>query len=137
YPNYQPAILQMNAGEKQFWRVVNASADTILNLQLRYDNRVQPLKLVSLDGVPIGSQDGTRTGRLQNRANLFLPPAARAEFIVTGPSAKVKNAILYTLKVYTGPEGDSDPTRPLAAIQLASGGTIASKAAASHRVTIP
>ena len=137
FPTYPPAIIQMDAKEKQFWRVVNASADTIINLQLRYDGRVQPLQVVALDGVPIGSQDGTRTGRAQNRANIFLPPAARAEFIVHGPSAKVRKAILYTLKVNTGPAGDSDPTRPLASIQPMSNSTTASSAAPSHRVTIP
>jgi FtsP/CotA-like multicopper oxidase with cupredoxin domain len=35
---------------------------------------------------------------------------------VTGPSSKVKNATLLTLNVDTGPDGDNDPTRPLASI---------------------
>ncbi len=61
-----PAVIQMGAKEKQFWRVVNAAADTIIDLQLKYDKQVQPLQLVSLDGVPIGSQDGARKGRIVN-----------------------------------------------------------------------
>lgn len=38
YPSDTPAVMQMQAGEKQLWRVVNASADSILDLQLRFLN---------------------------------------------------------------------------------------------------
>ncbi|HVN30254.1 MAG TPA: multicopper oxidase domain-containing protein [Candidatus Binataceae bacterium] len=133
YPAYQPAIIQMMAHDKEFWRVVNASADTIIDLQLKYDGRTQPLELVALDGVPIGSQDGARKGRLQRRTHILLAPAARAEFIVKGPSVKVKSALLITRNVDTGPVGDIDPQRPLAAIQVVSGAT----AAALHVANMP
>ena len=53
----------MKPGEKQFWRVLNASADTIIDLQLQYDGTPQPLEVVALDGVPTGSQDGTSRGK--------------------------------------------------------------------------
>jgi FtsP/CotA-like multicopper oxidase with cupredoxin domain len=137
YPSYQPAIIQISAHDKEFWRVVNASADAIIDLQLKYDGHVQPLYLEALDGVPIGSQDGARKGHLQRRAHILLPPAARAEFVVVGPSAKVKNALLITRNVNTGPDGDTDPTRPLASLQVISAPTANSSAALSHRVTIP
>jgi FtsP/CotA-like multicopper oxidase with cupredoxin domain len=134
YPAYTPAIIQMPARDKEFWRVVNASADTIIDLQLKYDGKPQNLRVVALDGVPIGSQDGARRGRLQSRNHIVLAPAARAEFIVVGPSAKVKNATLYTLKFNTGPGGDNDPTRPLASIQLVSPTTTASKNSKASQV---
>jgi FtsP/CotA-like multicopper oxidase with cupredoxin domain len=117
YPDYTAAVIEMQQGEKQVWRVVNASADTILDLQLRYDGEAQNLAIVALDGVPTGSQDGSRRGKIINASDVLLPPAARAEFIVTGPSRSVKDATLLTLAVNTGPDGDNDPERALATIQ--------------------
>ena len=116
YPSYRPAIIKMKLGQKEFWRVANASADTILDLQVQYDGVPQPLQVVALDGVPTGSQDGTRRGKLVSETDILVPPAGRAEFIVTGPTASVKQAVFQTLNIDTGPFGDSDPTRPLAKI---------------------
>jgi FtsP/CotA-like multicopper oxidase with cupredoxin domain len=110
----------MGAGAQEFWRVVNASADTIIDLQLQYDGVAQLLQVVGLDGVPTGSQDGTRQGTLVSMSDVLLAPAARAEFIVAGPGPNIRTANLVTLKVDTGPGGDSDPTRPLAAIVTAN-----------------
>jgi FtsP/CotA-like multicopper oxidase with cupredoxin domain len=116
YPNFTPVVVPMKPLEKQFWRVVNASADTILDLQLQYDGMPQPLQMVALDGVPTGSQDGTARGKTLNESDVLLAPAARAEFIVTGPALTVQNATLLTLNIDTGPDGDNDPQRPIAAI---------------------
>src|SRR6516165_5609901 len=117
YPDFTPAIIRMNRDEQEFWRIANASADTIIDLQLQFDGVPQPLLVVGLDGVPTGSQDGTRRGKIVKRTDILIPPAGRAEFIVTGPSAEVKNATLLTLNVDTGPVGDNDPERPLATIK--------------------
>jgi FtsP/CotA-like multicopper oxidase with cupredoxin domain len=119
-PGFVPSIIRMQTGAKEFWRVSNSSADTILDLQLLYDNVAQPLTLVALDGVPIGSQDGTVPGQTLTQTDILIPPAGRAEFIVTAPSAAVKNAVFQTLNINTGPDGDNDPTRPLAVIQTSS-----------------
>src|SRR5277367_3205340 len=102
-PSFTPAVIQMKTGERQLWRVLNASADTIIDLQLQYDGTSQPLEVVALDGVPTGSQDGTSRGRRIIQTNVLLAPAARAEFIVTGPASSVQNATLMTLNVDTGP----------------------------------
>ncbi|HKV54610.1 MAG TPA: multicopper oxidase domain-containing protein [Candidatus Binataceae bacterium] len=118
YPEETPAIIKMHPGEREFWRVVNASADTIIDLQLQYDGRPQFLKVVGLDGVPIGSQDGTRQGHLINQTHILVPTAGRAEFIVIAPPPSVKNAAFLTLAIDTGPDGDNDPQRTLAKIQL-------------------
>jgi FtsP/CotA-like multicopper oxidase with cupredoxin domain len=117
YPEYVPAVLQIQSGATELWRVVNASADTIVELVLEYDGVAQPLRIVALDGVPTGSQDGTRQGKIVTQTSIRLPPAARAEFIVTAPGVQVKNAMLLTQRINTGPFGDSDPERPLATIQ--------------------
>jgi FtsP/CotA-like multicopper oxidase with cupredoxin domain len=63
-----------------------------------------------------GSQDGTAGGKRVWASDVLVAPAARAEFIVTCPSSSVQSAALMTLNVDTGPDGDNDPTRPIAAI---------------------
>ncbi len=120
YPSFTPVVVPMKPLEKQFWRVVNASADTIIDLQLKYDKEIQPLTVVALDGVPTGSQDGLRLGHAVVTKDILLPPAGRAEFIVTGPSLKVKSAVLSTLNIDTGPDGDNDPTRPIVTIKASA-----------------
>jgi FtsP/CotA-like multicopper oxidase with cupredoxin domain len=116
YPNYTPARIEMRPGQKELWRVANTSADTILDLQLQYDGKPQTLLLAALDGVPTGSQDGLANGVLVPKTHLLIPPASRAEFIVTAPGLGVKSARLMTMNIDTGPFGDSDPTRSLIAI---------------------
>ena len=118
FPYYPPARIQMNPGTREFWRVGNTSADTIIDLQLTYDGAIQPLTIEALDGVPVGSQDGTRKGKSYQVNDILLPPAGRAEFIVDAPARSVKKALLSTLAVDTGPTGDSTPARPLATIEL-------------------
>ena len=117
YPNYPPVVVPMQPGATEFWRVVNASADTIINLQLQYDGVPQPLTVVALDGVPVNSQDGKGQGSPFVASELLIPPAGRGEFLVKGPAASVQTAQLVTLKVDTGPKGDNDPLRPLLSIQ--------------------
>jgi FtsP/CotA-like multicopper oxidase with cupredoxin domain len=97
---------------------VNAGADTILDLQVQYDGQLQPLQVISLDGVPLGSQDGTGRGHAQTQTDILLAPAARAEFIVTAPGPSVRNATFLTLDIDTGPDGDNDPQRPIGTITL-------------------
>jgi FtsP/CotA-like multicopper oxidase with cupredoxin domain len=113
FPDYVPPVLRIKPLQKQFWRVLNAAADTILNLQLMYDGVPQPLEIVALDGVPVGSMEATQQGSTIIRNQIVLPPAGRAEFIITGPTLNIKNATFLTLNVDTGPDGDVDPTRPL------------------------
>jgi FtsP/CotA-like multicopper oxidase with cupredoxin domain len=116
-PNFRPAIIQMKPGQQEFWRVANASADTIIDLQVLYDGVPQPLQVVGLDGVPTGSQDGSQQGKIVTQTDILLAPAARAEFIVTAPAATVQTAVFETLNIDTGPDGDTDPTRTLATIE--------------------
>jgi FtsP/CotA-like multicopper oxidase with cupredoxin domain len=117
YPKEIPAIIQMRQGEKELWRVVNASADTQLDLQLLFDGVPQVLQVVGLDGVPVDSQDGTRRGKVVKATDILIPTAGRAELIVPAPRSDVKLVQLVTLNVNTGPDGDNDPQRTLATIQ--------------------
>ncbi len=117
YPDFTPAVIPVKPGEKQFWRVLNASADSILDLQVQYDGSPQPLAVVALDGVPTGSQDGTGKGTAFVARHILLPPAGRAEFVVVAPALTVKTAEFLTLNINTGPDGDNDPQRTIAILK--------------------
>lgn len=120
YPSYPPAIIRMQPEQTEFWRLANTSAETILDVELAYDGVPQTFQVVALDGVPVGSQDGSRQGKLISVNHLRIPTAGRAEFIMTAPSRNVKQALLLINKVNTGPIGDNDPTRPLALLDVNS-----------------
>ena len=108
FPSYTPAQVLVSPSQKQFWRVLNSAADTILNVQYVVGSSVQSVEVVAIDGVSI-------TGGPISETSILLPPGARAEFVVTTP-ALGQIAQLVTQNVDTGPDGDSDPTRPIANI---------------------
>jgi FtsP/CotA-like multicopper oxidase with cupredoxin domain len=110
---YTPAIIYMDAGEPQFWRVSNSTSDAPLDLQVRFDGVAQTIQLVGIDAVPVNSQDGDQPGHLIPVTHFRLPPAARVEFIVNAPPSTVKVAQLVAQLINTGPQGDDIPTRPL------------------------
>jgi FtsP/CotA-like multicopper oxidase with cupredoxin domain len=114
YPDYPPATIRMRPGEKQLWRVLNASAITYINLEVLFNRMPQQLGLVAMDGVPMSH--GDQSGETVNwQTHLGIPPGARVEFIMTGP-AEGQNALLVTRTVDTGPGGENDPNRMLARI---------------------
>lgn len=114
YPNYPPAAIKMKPGERQLWRVLNASAITYLNLAVLFNRDPQPLGLVALDGVPL-NQNGTSGDLVDWQTHLGVPPGARVEFIVKGPPLGTAG-LLVTRTVDTGPGGENDPNRALATI---------------------
>jgi FtsP/CotA-like multicopper oxidase with cupredoxin domain len=88
--------------ERQFWRIVNASPDRYLDLQL--DG--QTFEIVALDGMPLAYHVPNEPTRAAD--HLVLAPAGRLEAIVTGsPSGSTR--ALRTLCVDTGPDGDPNP----------------------------
>jgi FtsP/CotA-like multicopper oxidase with cupredoxin domain len=114
YPDYPLAAISMKPGERQLWRVLNASAITYLNLALLFNRVPQSLGLVALDGVPLN-----RNGKLQDsvswQTHLGVPPGARVEFIVKGPPLGV-TGLFVTRSVDTGPGGENDPNRAIATV---------------------
>jgi FtsP/CotA-like multicopper oxidase with cupredoxin domain len=114
--SYARGSVAVPAGKREFWRVANIAADTILDLQLVYDGAAQPLDVVAIDGVPVNSQDGAGPGRPLSVPRFRLPPAGRVEFLVTTPAAGVSSAKLLTNAVDTGPDGDCNPGRTLFSI---------------------
>jgi FtsP/CotA-like multicopper oxidase with cupredoxin domain len=121
YPANTPAVIQAAPDTNEFWRVGNISADTILDVQLIYDGKAQPMTLVAIDSVPTGTPEGN-SGKFRpiTVSHLRIPPASRMEFIATMPSEKVKSAALVTKGIDTGPDGDNDPARVLATIEKSS-----------------
>jgi FtsP/CotA-like multicopper oxidase with cupredoxin domain len=118
YPSYTPATVQTPPGATEFWRVLNASADTILNLQYLINGVAQQVQVVAIDGVPVGQG----TGQIQsvNETTILLPPGARAEFIATTPNL-TDQAQLVTQRWDTGPMGASHPARAIANIVAQTG----------------
>jgi suppressor of ftsI len=96
-------------GERQFWRLVNASADRYLDLQLEG----QKFEIVAMDGMPIALHDPNH--RTRSADHVLLPPAGRLEAIVTGPAAGTPRRLISRC-VETGPDGDPNPAMVLADI---------------------
>ena len=115
YPDYPPAIIRMKPGERQLWRVLNASAITYLKLSFLFHNRTpQMMGVVSIDGVPINWNPGAENA-IEWHDHIGVPPGARVEFIVTGPPAGTPG-LFVTRTVDTGQGGENDPNRALASI---------------------
>jgi FtsP/CotA-like multicopper oxidase with cupredoxin domain len=126
YPSYTPAVIQTNPSQQELWRVANTAADTILNLQYVVNGTPQAMQVVAIDGYPIASGSSGETS--ESETSILLPPGARAEFVVTTPSVGAQ-AQLITQNWDTGPDGDFDPTRPIANIVSQNGGSSASSGA--------
>jgi FtsP/CotA-like multicopper oxidase with cupredoxin domain len=116
--------IEIAPGERQFWRLVNASADRYLDLQLEG----QSFEIVAMDGMPIALHDPNHATR--SAEHVLLPPAGRLEAIVTGPAAG-KPRRLISRCVDTGPDGDPNPAMVLADIVPRSTANSLAKAAKS------
>ncbi len=121
YPDYPPAVIEMKPGERQLWRVLNASAITYLNLEFLFNRTPQPLGLVALDGVPL-NENGKSGDSVDWQTHLGVPPGARVEFIVKGPPLGV-TGLFVTRSVDTGPGGENDPNRAIARITASEDAT--------------
>jgi FtsP/CotA-like multicopper oxidase with cupredoxin domain len=128
YPDYPPARITLRPGERQLWRVLNASAITYIHLSLLYDKAPQDLGVVAIDGVPVDIGDPAAP-HVKSVDHLAIPPGSRAEFIIEGPALGV-HGMLITRTVNTGPDGENDPNRPLASVE-------ASLTAAALRSRLP
>ncbi len=101
--------IEIAPGERQFWRLVNASADRYLDLQLEG----QSFEIIAMDGMPIALHDANHRTRIAD--HVLLPPAGRLEAIVKGPAAGAPRRLLSRC-VDTGPDGDPNPAMVLADI---------------------
>jgi FtsP/CotA-like multicopper oxidase with cupredoxin domain len=119
YPDYPPAVLKMKPGQRQLWRVVNASAITYLNLAVLFNRSPQKLGIVAIDGVPLGAgvpgAASNRADAVQWPNHIGIPPGGRVELIVTAPPLGVQG-LLVTRTVDTGQGGENDPNRALVSL---------------------
>jgi len=122
-PENEMAPLEIPAGTKQLWRIVNGATDAFLDLNLM-DEQGQPLtvELVARDGAPLTDDAGHRLTPPPTKAPQLVPPSGRVEFLVTAPPPGGK-AYLITHAVLTGCAGDIVPERRLAVLK-----TVAPKA---------
>jgi FtsP/CotA-like multicopper oxidase with cupredoxin domain len=135
YPVYPPAIIAMKTGERQLWRVLNASAITYLNLQVLFNRAAQPLGLVALDGVPL-NHSGKLGSSIDWQTHLGVPPGARVEFLVQAPPLGV-TGMLVTKSVDTGPGGENDPNRAIASITASEDAPASRAKLAASPVPLP
>ena len=71
-------VITIAPGEKQFFRVVNATGHKTLKLSTGGD-----LVVVAIDGFALDTWPTTPP--TETVKSIVIPPAARAEFVVTGP----------------------------------------------------
>jgi FtsP/CotA-like multicopper oxidase with cupredoxin domain len=104
-------IINMKPGERQFWRVANATLQDFLQLQVQVNGTLEPLEIIALDGYPLA--------HTRNQTTILVPPAGRAEFIVQAPTGG-GSAVLFSSQYDTGPTGNLDLSQSLATIQTTS-----------------
>jgi FtsP/CotA-like multicopper oxidase with cupredoxin domain len=114
YENLAPVIMTKPL-EQQFWRVVNASSLSFVQLQVEAHTVAKTLRLIALDGVPLSA--------VRNVKTVLIPPAGRAEFIIEGPPAN-QNEQFLDLGYDTGPTGDSNPVALLANIVASNSASV-------------
>ena len=109
---FSPApIIQMKPGQKEFWRVANASSQEFLSLQVWFGATPQTLTLVELDGIPLKTDTQVKT--------IQIPPAGRAEFIMQGP-ASGQTASFQHVGFDSGPIGNPNAPQELALIETST-----------------
>ncbi|QJP13552.1 multicopper oxidase domain-containing protein [Starkeya sp. ORNL1] len=131
-PDDKVLVKTMAAGERQLWRLVNASAQTYISPQLVLSQNgktsILPLEIVALDGAPVYDNEGhRRIDRVDTtKKPLLLATANRVEFLVDAPPP---GATLYldTTQVTPGCAADGIPARRL--LRVVSTGAPASTSA--------
>jgi FtsP/CotA-like multicopper oxidase with cupredoxin domain len=109
YPSYAMAILRTRPSQREFWRVLNACADTYLDLGVLFNGKWRQLGLVAVDGAPLGRGPGHADG-ISWQTDIPIPPGGRAEFVLDTPAEHV-DAELLTLGVDTSLPNDEDNPR--------------------------
>jgi FtsP/CotA-like multicopper oxidase with cupredoxin domain len=122
YPLYRPAELRVRPAEREFWRVLNASADTYYDLQIRFGATIQeiqdpqPMEVIAVDGVAAGLSGDAASLEHTSVKHILVAPGARAEFIAMTPPAGTF-AQFVTLRYDTGPDGAASPFRVIANVR--------------------
>ncbi len=110
YPRKPLPVINTVPGQKEFWRVLNASTNGFLALQL-FATQALPLQVISIDGIPLNPPETMTT--------VNIPPAARAEFVIPELQANVTTQ-LQTIGFDTGSIGDPMLPAVLARVVVSS-----------------
>lgn len=110
YPRKPLPVINTVPNQPEFWRVLNASTNGFLSLQL-FSTQALPLLVVSIDGIPLNPP--------QSMTTVSIPPAARAEFVTPALQANVRTQ-LQTIGFDTGSIGDPMPPALLANVVVSS-----------------
>jgi FtsP/CotA-like multicopper oxidase with cupredoxin domain len=121
YPEYPVATINTRPLTREFWRVLNASADTYVNLGVLLNGEWrgtglvtehgnwQPLSMIAVDGVPISEAKSSNSPERTtlSKTDILIPPGGRAEFILQTPPLGV-SAELITVGADTTSPADED-----------------------------
>lgn len=110
YPRRALPVINVQAGQKEYWRVLNSTTKGFMALQV-FSGQTQQVQVISEDGIPLTNPFFTQT--------VYIPPAGRVEFIV--PPLNQTTSFLETVGFDTGPGGDPMGPARLANIAVASG----------------
>jgi FtsP/CotA-like multicopper oxidase with cupredoxin domain len=115
-PDEALARLEIDAGTRQYWQLLNAATDAFLSLDVEDEQgRALPLEIVARDGSPLADDAGRRLRPPPTVDAQSVPPGGRIEFYVAAPPPGVK-AYLVTHAIDTGCAGDRLPERRLAVV---------------------
>jgi FtsP/CotA-like multicopper oxidase with cupredoxin domain len=103
---------KIELGQTQYWRFANTAANTTLDVMLIVNGKPASLMVTSRDGVPLIVRNGKPTYQPVPMEHIFLMPAARFEFYLTGAEAGA-DMVLRTRTIDTGCIGDNDLARDL------------------------
>jgi FtsP/CotA-like multicopper oxidase with cupredoxin domain len=115
-PDEALARLEIDAGARQYWQLLNAATDAFLSLSLQDEQgHALPLQVAARDGSPLTDDAGHRLLPPPTTDALSVPPGGRLEFWAPAPPPGVK-AWLVTHAIDTGCAGDRLPERRLALV---------------------
>ena len=116
-PDAALARLEIGAGTRQYWQLLNAATDAFLSLSVVDEaGKAWPVEVVARDGSPLMDDAGRRRPAVPSTAPQSVPPGGRLEFFITAPASGAK-AWLVTHAIDTGCAGDRLPERRLALIE--------------------
>jgi FtsP/CotA-like multicopper oxidase with cupredoxin domain len=117
-PDSELLTKTMQPGQRQIFRLVNASADSFVAPQLVLSQHgvetVEPLEVFARDGVGLADAQGNRHfGYFDvSQGQFIVPPASRVEFVVHAPPVGAK-LYLQSAQVLPGCGGNLYPARRL------------------------
>ncbi|MEO9097732.1 MAG: multicopper oxidase domain-containing protein [Candidatus Baltobacteraceae bacterium] len=114
-----PGQLTVPAGEPQLLRVLNATSDSFEKLHLRgASGQARSLAVVGRDGTPVGGDDAHPLARYLTMNQLVLPPAGRADVLLTLAPDEV--VTLYAVHECTAPGDEHKALADLLVIRAAA-----------------